>query len=665
MNDNPRNDNSISFFELLKGEEKIEIPIIQRDYAQGREDKKEIRDNFLNAIYDSLLNETSLKLDFIYGSKIENSFQPLDGQQRLTTLFLLHWYATIKEGIPSEYKNILKKFTYETRITSREFCLALIDNDHQVFSDVLISSQIADSKWFFLSWKNDPTIDAMLRTIDSIHNKFFNIDSLWNKLTTDKLISFYHIELENIGLTDDLYIKMNARGKLLSSFENFKASFEKYINDKKWELSTNPIDTFAFKIDTLWTDFFWTNFRKGNKIDDALMRFISTLTMIRLSIERVSQRVQIISSIHDNPNGIKADFISKSGYDYIYKSFEIYSNLNSEIDLDIPFQLFRHTPKSNFLTEVVYEDNLFSSQINSASYTQKVLFFAQTEYLLRNADFNQEKFLDWMRVVRNIISRGNIEKGGKRTDIIRSPETFDGVINLILELAEGCNNIYEFLSVKERLSSSFAKEQIEEEKNKAKLIIRSSNYRNEIFEMEDLILFKGRIEFAFDSINYDYNPDNFDLDSFRNVKNVISKYFDDEITDKISNDIRRGLLTIELNGNYNFYDYWWSYWYVGDATKRCLIENFRELEYYIYNTDYRGYFKKLVNKLTNCDLEILIRDFEPPVDMPNWKVRLIKEADLLDLKSKSNYIAINEDDNCCYLLRSKRPRDLDGCELIR
>ena len=42
----------ISFWELLK-KHKIEIPIIQRDYAQGRKDKEEIRDSFLNALFQS------------------------------------------------------------------------------------------------------------------------------------------------------------------------------------------------------------------------------------------------------------------------------------------------------------------------------------------------------------------------------------------------------------------------------------------------------------------------------------------------------------------------------------------------------------------------------------------------------------------------------------
>ncbi|MBU2628036.1 MAG: DUF262 domain-containing protein, partial [Proteobacteria bacterium] len=77
----------LSFWQLINLYT-VEIPIIQRDYAQGREDKKEIRLNFLNALYKSIDDEKSIQLDFIYGSNVENIFQPLDGQQRLTTLFL-------------------------------------------------------------------------------------------------------------------------------------------------------------------------------------------------------------------------------------------------------------------------------------------------------------------------------------------------------------------------------------------------------------------------------------------------------------------------------------------------------------------------------------------------------------------------------------------------
>ncbi|WPC12000.1 hypothetical protein LEQ04_02775 [Riemerella anatipestifer] len=54
--------------------------------------------------------------------------QPLDGQQRLTTLFLLYWFIAIKENkLSAELKKLLTKFNYETRTSSKEFCNDLID----------------------------------------------------------------------------------------------------------------------------------------------------------------------------------------------------------------------------------------------------------------------------------------------------------------------------------------------------------------------------------------------------------------------------------------------------------------------------------------------------------------------------------------------------------
>ncbi len=88
------------------------------------------------------------------------------------------------------------------------------------------------------------------------------------------------------------------------------------------------------------------------------------------------------------------------------------------------------------------------------------------------------------------------------------------------------------------------------------------------------------------------------------------------------------MLTISTeNGNYNYYEYWWSFWNVANATKRCLIDKYRELEYYIYvnSNNYREYFKKLILVLFNNDMEDIAKTFTPPTDMPNWKKRLIKE----------------------------------------
>lgn len=85
--------------QLLQRHGQIRIPMLQRDYAQGRKGQEEVRERFLDALQEALElppDDPTLprNLDFIYGSveerRGETSFSPLDGQQRLTTLFLLH-----------------------------------------------------------------------------------------------------------------------------------------------------------------------------------------------------------------------------------------------------------------------------------------------------------------------------------------------------------------------------------------------------------------------------------------------------------------------------------------------------------------------------------------------------------------------------------------------
>ena len=79
----------------------LQVPIIQRDYAQGRPDAQAtaVRTGLLAALREALTHEQPLTLDFVYGElDPARRFVPLDGQQRLTTLFLLHWYLALRAG---------------------------------------------------------------------------------------------------------------------------------------------------------------------------------------------------------------------------------------------------------------------------------------------------------------------------------------------------------------------------------------------------------------------------------------------------------------------------------------------------------------------------------------------------------------------------------------
>ena len=103
--------------------QKIIIPIIQRDYAQGRNTTniKRVRKNFLDALFDAVTSKP-ITLDFIYGDLDDKGIlTPLDGQQRLTTLFLLYWYAAKRENISADEYKFLKNFSYETILCQLKF----------------------------------------------------------------------------------------------------------------------------------------------------------------------------------------------------------------------------------------------------------------------------------------------------------------------------------------------------------------------------------------------------------------------------------------------------------------------------------------------------------------------------------------------------------------
>ncbi len=250
------------------GVKEIVIPRIQRAYAQGRPDSHatKTRDRFLKSIHEALSSGRTLTLDFVYGNVKEGTLVPLDGQQRLTTLWLLHWYAAKREGLDTD---MLARFSYHTRYSARDFLRRLNAFDPD-FGHGLLSEKITRLGWYPMEWNNDPTVSSMLRMLDDIDARFADIDGLWQKLD---LVEFYFLSIDEMQLTDDIYIKMNSRGKPLTEFEHFKAEFLKVIRDIEGIDGEAAARRIGLKIDTDWTDMLWPYRGSDNIIDDEFLRY--------------------------------------------------------------------------------------------------------------------------------------------------------------------------------------------------------------------------------------------------------------------------------------------------------------------------------------------------------------------------------------------------------
>lgn len=264
--------------------DRIEIPMIQRDFAQGRPDEEStaIRERFLYAIIHALTTNEELGLDFIYGDVEDDVFRPLDGQQRLTTLFLLHWYIASLANELNENDPWLS-FSYATRPSARDFTTALASRPFPADGESP-SAWITDQPWYLYPWRQDPTISSMLVMLDAIYERLspgsIDFGSLWQRLSTPSteqsrgILWFLFLPVTDADHGEDLYIKMNSRGKILTRFEVFKAGFESTIKDADPERYQHLINS----IDGSWADVLWQYERRSAadfKIDDEFERYLT------------------------------------------------------------------------------------------------------------------------------------------------------------------------------------------------------------------------------------------------------------------------------------------------------------------------------------------------------------------------------------------------------
>jgi len=163
----------------------------------------------LDAIFESLTEEKDLDLDFVYGSvsEVNKTFIPLDGQQRLTTLYLLYWYIGSFELKDKEYDNLmslLKKFTYSTRVSSRRFCEELMKTKLHFIKEP--KEEITNLSWFFKSYKKTLLLVQMLNMLNAIHQKYIELDksALYKELNR---LQFYILPLNGFNLSEELYVK--------------------------------------------------------------------------------------------------------------------------------------------------------------------------------------------------------------------------------------------------------------------------------------------------------------------------------------------------------------------------------------------------------------------------------------------------------------------------
>ncbi len=472
---------------------KIEIPIIQRDYAQGRLDEEvsRIRMRFLDSLHQAVTDKP-ITLDFVYGDiDAHGVMTPLDGQQRLTALFLLHWYAAKRERIDESEYRFLENFTYETRASAREFRKRLIAYTPSFASR--ISEEIVEQAWFPLSWKKDPTVSSMLVMLDAIHDVFGQTAGLWEKLK-NKAITFYFLPIKDMGMTDELYIKMNSRGKPLTPFEHFKAELERELR----KIDETMAKRIIAKIDLDWTDMLWRYRGDDNVIDDEFLRYFKYVCDILCYKDggttqgrRYDEFDLLKEYFSVGSQHVKDNLLLLEAYFDCWCSFPDAGSPESFFEKHISYE----HQVGKVKIEKRYRIDLFKDCLRAHAelsgngnrlfpLNRMALLYAVIAYLLQRETISEGDFSRRLRIVNNLLQNSEFEVRDSegRTSINRMPAILRQV-DVIMQTG----------SIDNAMEPNLNQNQLEEEQRKIIWVEYNPEQAEALFALEDHDLLQGQI----------------------------------------------------------------------------------------------------------------------------------------------------------------------------
>ncbi len=265
----------------LSEEDTVQIEAFQKMLQKvDSKDKENVR-----KLMDTYLAKKDMNIGFLYSYKpgyyiyndLDEDVYLIDGQQRLTTLFLSLFYFALKEK--ENYEDFLNLFRFDQSLERIAFDYRVRTLTHNFLIELLARCQsiedlvnIKEKTWFLTDFALDVTVNSMVNTLRKLH-EFFGKDDKKYYQFIKKQIRFWHFKTEETSQGEELYITMNSRGQQLADNETLRASLFENEKVKKQQIA------WGAKWER-WQDFFWQNKQAGGNADLGLNQFLKWVNII-------------------------------------------------------------------------------------------------------------------------------------------------------------------------------------------------------------------------------------------------------------------------------------------------------------------------------------------------------------------------------------------------
>lgn len=286
------------------------IPEIQRDYVMGAGGKLSDRQDKLEKLLDAILASCKEHKDFDFSCIItycedpdNGKLQIYDGQQRLTTLFIMLIFKLRKENNDDIIKNYQNWYSFSGRESANHIIRKL--------------TNIGDK---YKEITEDDVVDF----------SSFSMLNLWNKLkeekyepiTSEYLLNQVKFDMVSVGSQSEIeqfFMDLNS-GVKLKDYELYKAKLVHHIStfhaDYYNESIKEALQEWPHKMDNEWLNFFDIFADFYHTAEEYEIEFIKYCIRMTYFTERIEYD-------ENNFDGVNEDIILK-----VYKLIELVSKLD-------------------------------------------------------------------------------------------------------------------------------------------------------------------------------------------------------------------------------------------------------------------------------------------------------------------------------------------------
>lgn len=622
-----------SLSELFSGNRKIIIPDLQRDYCWGNKEASignDLVGNFMESL-TRLFKEPQrrINLGLIYGYEApENHIQLCDGQQRITTLFLLLGLLNKKtkenlfrQYLISDYEYLQDDkepyLLYAIRESSLYFLSDLVCNffiETKAVNSIEKVEDIKKATWFFNEYNNDPSIQSMLKALSVLENKLDGQTDEWcsnfGYFLIEKL-SFLYYDLENRNNGEETFVVINTTGEPLSATQNLKPLvINAKINENYERNQGKKIAHDWEEIDT----YFWKKRNNRNDTSDVgFKEFLRWVTIIETS-DKEKQKSILSSGKYDFP-------YEEISFNDVYRYWKIVEFIFDKWEDRSVLEMDFLSPKE--------EDGYTITQIDCFKLLPLIVYCRKYE----NPD--DRNLLRLFKFLENLTRLDNVSKAVNElvSSVIQIARNYDDVVEILSDITN--------TDGEEKISATIL---TNEEKRKLE-ILRDSDNRPEVEELfwkaqdNDKVqshkIWSGEISPLLD---WSITNHQFDKNKFKEYLETFDKLFVGSCEDEIDL-LRRTLLTKELN-NYPIdgsLSFGWSW----DSWHKIIFENSDKLKVFFDQLhgknveDIKKYMEQLCSDYKGNSQWIDFIKFDYLLKYCKGGKRLIKRNDELQLVQRS------------------------------